>query len=326
MNRKHFLLLMLFAAILPQYALAQDDLYFKPKTKAQKQAEREAYIEKVTKQWENDAAIDRYNRRGNFRSRVTPIGEEGSDIIDLQIGNGEYPDSAYNDSTLSVTPTSPEYWNDDYRYSREMSRFDDFYPRYYSPWFYDYWFSYPWYYSHWYGDPWYYSPWYDDPWYYSHWYWNRPWYSGYWGWHSAWYAPWYGPYYSFYWRRPIYVGVGGGGAWHGHTTAASMRTGRQPLAGYGNARGNVNRGNSKVNPNLSGRSSRNRSYNASERFNRSSYDSQRNSPFGGTTIDRNAGGSSSFGGSRSGSFGGGGSRGGSFGGGGSRGGGFGGRR
>ena len=305
-------------------AFAQnDDMYFVPKTKAQKVAEQKAYERQLAKARANYVYgmrdVDEYNRRHRLQSTIVPIDSSGvaDDIIDFQPGTGVYPDSAYMDSVTNIMPMN-DFAEEDYKYSRRMNRWEDFYPWYdrmyydpwIEPWYADYWYH-PWYHDYWYSSRWYYGP------YYGYW-WSNPWYSAYWGWSAPWHYGWYGPYYS-YWHHPRYIGIGGTGVGHsGRGTSATFRTGRHPLAGYDRGNSNANRG--KANPNLTTSRTRNRSYNAGERFGTNNSNSRSSQPFGGSVINRNAGGSFG-GGSRGGGFGGGGSHGG-----GSHGGGFGGRR
>ncbi len=198
--KKLVLLSVLFGAM-PITMMAQDDdLYFVP-TKENVAKEAEKYgMPTDTYYAGSTRSTDEYNHRA--WSRVAPIDSAGNDIIDFSAERGVYPDSAYNEVQ-------------DYKYTRRMSRFDDYNPsvaywegyrdgRWSSPWYYGGYYS-------WY-DPWY------DPWYYGGYY----GYYGYWGWHSpyyysTWYSPWryryygwYGPRYSRYthagagWSRPGY--------------------------------------------------------------------------------------------------------------------------
>ena len=80
--------------------------------------------------------VDEYNRRGQFRSQYQAIDGDslGSDIIDFQAGTGIYPDSVYAD-TLGASPRQEFYDDDEYVYSRRMSRWDDYYG-WYDPFYY----------------------------------------------------------------------------------------------------------------------------------------------------------------------------------------------
>ncbi|MBQ9178402.1 MAG: hypothetical protein IJ140_05360, partial [Prevotella sp.] len=157
---------------------AQDDMYFTPKKKAQ-----------------GKSTIEKLDNISN------------DDIIDFAVGNGEYPsdtiDFADSDNECYAYGAD-DFEDEDFKYTRRMSRFDDFYG-WYNPYLYDYYYNYPYwrtgFYS-WY-DPWAYR-WY-DPWYYTY---NWGYYG--WGW------PYYGWYYPYHnWYYPYY-----GGSWYaygGHT-------------------------------------------------------------------------------------------------------------
>ena len=183
----------LLAAVcsLPLLMMAQDDdMYFVP-TKENVAKEAETWgMPKKTYYSGSNRSVDDYN--GRLSSTVTPIDSLGKEVE-----------------------------TDDYKYTRQLSRFDDYTPsqaywegyrdgRWTSPWYYG---RYGWY-STWY-DPWYiswYDPWY-DPWYYG----------GYYGWNSSWRYGWYGSYYRpwgyyYSWYTPIYY-YGG----RGHKSTAHDR-------------------------------------------------------------------------------------------------------
>ncbi len=354
---KKFWLIPVLSVVAFTTATAQDDdLYFVPKKTAETvmpTAKSPTVADAPTYYCGSNRDVDEYNRRGRFHSTYQPIGE-GNDIIDFVAGDGLYPDSTYVD-TLFAAPQA-DYWDegfdDDYYYSRRMSRFDDYYG----------WYD-PWYYGRWgYGSYWRaglgYYPWYDS-WYYP-WYsgWYDPWYYGYgWGgWYGyrSWYSPWYYGYGGYYrpYHYTYYTSGVSGTQNHGHysyngprgtsngrtTTFGNGRFGgsaigrnsststssstRSSSTRYGthpnNSPNNYSTGNSGGSRSSS-RSTPTRSYTPS-----SSSSSSRSSGFGGGSFggSRSSGGGS-LGGSRSsggGSFGGGG--GGRSGGGGS----FGGRR
>lgn len=289
--KKNILALFLLGLI-SSGAYAQDDMYFMPK-KTEKVVKEVAPVEPY---YENRMDVDDYNRRGFFGNQGYALSSDttANDVINFSTsdsldaagyaGVGDEYDEGYN----------PE---DDYVYSRRMSRFDDFY--WYDPWYYG------WYGPYWYGSPyWYaysgwYSPWY-DPWYYG---WYRPW--GY-GWYYSWYRP-----VSYY--RP-YRGVTGTSN-HGRVSYGYTGSANKNFRGY---RGTTNRLNN------------NRSYN-NNRYNNSNKDynrfngNRRNNFENRNTMSRPSyNNNSSFGGIRGGGSFGGGSFGGSRGGGG--GGHFGGRR
>lgn len=289
--KRNILALFLFGLI-SSGAYAQDDMYFTPK-KTEKVVKE---VAPVASYHENHMDVDEYNRRGFWGNEgyVQASDTTASDVIDFSPSDslqttayagaeGEY-DESYN----------PE---DDYVYSRRMSRFDDFY--WYDPWYYG------WYGPYWYGSPyWYaysgwYGPWY-DPWYYG---WYRPW--GY-GWYHSWYWP-----VSYY--RP-YRGITGtsnhGRVNYGHSGGVNKNF--RCYRGTNN-RANANRGSYNDRNNNS-----NTNYNRFNGNRRNNYNNQNTMP----RPSYNNG--SSFGGSRGGGSFGGGSFGGSRGGGG--GGHFGGRR
>lgn len=170
------------ALILPVSMMAQDDdMYFVPTKKNVEKAKADYGIPRDTYYSGSNRSIDEYNRR---YSHVEPIDSMGNDIIDFDGTAGVYPDST----------------GGDYKYTRLMSRWDDYdwkdgyragYAdgRFGSRWG---WGGYYPYYSGWYGG--WYDPWY-DPWYYGG--------YGYWG-----YAGWYDPWYGWGWGYPHY--------WYGH--------------------------------------------------------------------------------------------------------------
>ena len=142
--KKLVLLSVLFGAM-PITMMAQDDdLYFVP-TKENVAKEAEKYgMPTDTYYVGSTRSTDEYNRRA--WSRVAPIDSAGNDIIDFSAERGVYPDSAYKEVQ-------------DYKYTRRMSRFDDYNPSV------AYWEGYrdgrwssPWYYSGYYS---WYDPWYD---------------------------------------------------------------------------------------------------------------------------------------------------------------------
>ena len=271
----------LLAAIcsLPLQLMAQDDdMYFVP-TKENVAKETENYgMPKSTYYSGSNRSVDDYN--GRLSSSVTPIDSVGQEVE-----------------------------SDDYKYTRQLSRFDDYSPsqaywegyrdgRWLSPWYYG---RYGWY-STWY-DPWYiswYDPWY-DPWYYG----------GYYGWTSSWRYGWYSSYYyrpwGYYsWYTPVYYhGVGrhvttrhrfhanrnvSGSSAFGNGSGRAR--GGSSRGGFGNSRGSNNRSTSTQNSTFGNSRSSNTGFG-----NRSS--SSSSSSFGG-----NRSSSSSSGGSRGGSFGG----------------------
>lgn len=320
---KKLLLISMLAGAMPLALLAQDDdLYFVPKKNVAVEVSTDRYgMPKDTYYSGSDRSVDEYNRR--LKSQVEPL------------------DSMSNDTTAL---------GDDYKLTKQMSRFDDYRLADNAAFWAGYeagrrdwgWHS-PWYYSRmgWYGS--WYDPWY-SPWYYSSWRWGwyDPWYYGYAGWYDPWYYGWgYGwgwgyPYYHY----PRYVVIGGGSRRSNYIGTGTLRRDGSTYRYQGSMRGAVS-GNSSRMGSLRDRARQmGGSYSGSSSSRYGSPTRSRSTVIGGDrgTSNSSFGGtrssSSSFGGSSrgsSGSFGGGGSRGGSggFGGGGgsrSGGGGLGGRR
>ena len=244
------LLLLTAMVALPLSLMAQDDMYFVP-TKANKAKESQSYgMPKDTYYSGSSRSVDEYNG-------YTAKDEAGNDIIDFSATKGVYPEE-------SAAPV------EDYQYTRQLSRFDDYTPaEAYWDGFRDGSWSSPWYYNSWYS-------WYD----YDPWYWNSPWYYS--SWYSPWYYGWYRPWhYGYGWRGSYWYGGGWGRRYHStrpvHHVHRSGRSFGQPYGGHGTT-------------------VRNRSFGSSPSRGHSSSSTTRNSSFG----------NSSFGGSRSsGSFGGG---------------------
>lgn len=191
--RKRDLFLTLLVALAPMGAIAQDDMYFGSDSKAQKadKAKVEAYEQQEREFYNNYPGrvrdVDEYNRYGHLHSYYQKIGKDslGNDIIQFQAGDGQYPDSIIANNGN----------DEDYKYSRRLGRYDDFYG-WYDPYFYSYrnpwrwgWYD-PWYYDYWY-DPWFYDSWYGYGWgwpYYGYYGYGWPYYRGYWG---GWWGPTY---------------------------------------------------------------------------------------------------------------------------------------
>ena len=186
-------------------ATAQDDMYFTPKKKDKKeaalQAEMPAAVDYAYGGQTRD--VDEYNRRGVFAGSYYEIGADSlqSDVIDF-----------YADTTRVDTAAGYAYGGDeDYKYSRALSRYDDFY--WYDP-LYDPW-AYSWYGPYgWYGRPYgWYAGWWYDPWLYD------PWF--------------YGPYRPWGWHYPAYVYVPHYRRYRGLTgTSNHGRPGRRPASAY----------------------------------------------------------------------------------------------
>lgn len=335
-NMKKNVLFSVVFGVLPLAMMAQDDLYFSPK-KAAKEAK--SSVEKVDAEAPayyvgSDRSDDEYNRLGEFRSYYEKVGTDslGNDIIEFHPGKGyeqEEADYQYDEE-------------DDFAYSRHMSRFEDTYCPY-DAWLYTRYGFGPYWRSRFYWDYLY------DPWYAG---WYDPWYS-YYGWYYPWYSysPWRYGYYGWGYPYGYWGGYWGGGYWgggggiayndHGRNHGVSGTSGhghvyRPGMGGHGGGSFGGARGGSSTRSTVGGttsgktqrrgtfgsnRTGTNRTWSSSTR----SSDTGSTPSYGGNTRS----GNSSFGGSYGGSSSGGGSsRGGSFGGGGSTrsGGGFGGRR
>lgn len=287
---KQLYILAVLLCALPLSAMAQDDLYFTPKKKAQASADTEpAYYVGSNRD------VDEYNRRGKYWSHYQKLGNDslGNDIIQFQQGNGVYPDSVYVDTTF-VAKYRSNAGDDDFAYSRRMSRWDG----YYDPWLYSYRYSYG--YSPYYWRSAWYDPWYSDPFY-------DPWYPRYYG-----YYGWYNPYYYAGWGWPgYYHGWGWPGYWGGvYVTHSGSRGG---YAGYRSWGGTQRQGSGRSvaygqngTRSFGGRNSR--TYDNRTFGNRNNPTRQDNYNFGGrpSTPSMPSGSfGGGFGGSRGGGFGGG---------------------
>ena len=297
--------------VMPLATMAQDDdMYFTPKKESKADASRSgAYNQQPTYYCGSNRDVDEYNRRGRLKSFYQKIGTDslGNDIIEFHAGDGTYGCDS-TDCAVSVYPGSEQYYDDDdYAYTRNMSRFDGFYG-WYDPYCYGTWGSPYWRWR-------YYNGWYD------------PWYSSWYGW-NGWYSPWYYSYYG--WGYPHY-------GWGGWPAPAIHYRYAGPTGTRNHARGNGvfygNRSNFSTSGNRQGFGSsqyrtnknsrgefgqRRSSYNNNiNNTNRNQYSApvQRQNNFGGNTFGGSRGsfgGGAGFGGHSGGSFGG--SRGGSFGG------------
>ena len=268
MKMKKLFLLFVLAGAMPLSMMAQDDdLYFTPSKK----------VAKTSSSVENKPAyyvgsnrdVDEYNRRGKFRSTYQKIGVDslGNDIIEFQAGTGIYPNSTYVD-TMWMSPKQKYQDDEDYAYSRRMSRWDGYYG-WYDPWFYGHWGYRPW----------------------GYWGWYNPWYYSYYGWYDPWYYGYGYPYYA-YRSYPIYYGGS-------YTTYRSPRY-HSPRRSFGSGRSGFGAGDRRT----AGRGSFGASYGSGRPSSSSSrMPSSSNGSFGASR----GGGSFGGGGSRGGgSFGGGG--------------------
>lgn len=278
MDIEKIVLLVAVSGFLPISLAAQDDMYFRPQKTDKKDVLRDMPSYNST-EWN----IDEYNRRersvGEYRRNVD-LDTLYSDIILL--------DTSAIDSTSSFELEEYAYTpEEDYVYSRNLSRFDDFY--WYDPWYFGwrgygpYWYGSPYWYAGWWYDPWY------DPWFYG---WHRPW-----GWYYSWYWP-----VSYY--RP-YRGVTGTtnhGRPYRHNGVGN--TNFKGYRGTGNRINNNrhtydrNKGNTNYNNRFRGNRQNNNNWNNNQ--NRPTY----NNSFDGNRSGGSFRGGGSFGGSRGGGGGG----------------------
>lgn len=222
----------LLAMMLPVIAFAQDDMYFVPakkdkvaKVKKPKTERSDVPFAGKTYYIGIDMSEDQYNRRHGKLSSGTYVVSDSvvyssdsiaSDIISFApVKNSQ---NVQTRDTMYVFVSDAE----DYRYSRYLSMWDDFYwNRYfYGPGWTRFWY---WHRNLWY-DPWM-NPWY-DPWYYDYAYgpyWSGRWFYP-WGFFPSRYDYWYSPY-----PHPYYITYGGGSIGGG-----SSRPGRHPgVGGHG---------------------------------------------------------------------------------------------
>lgn len=309
---KKLILFTLLLGMTPYKMLAQDDMYIIPsKLAADKRSTERTNDSEVTYSG-SDRDVDEYNRHGKYWSHYQKIGtdDKGNDIIEFQKGRGVYPDSTYIDTTFVGKYYDTMVDDDDFEYTRRMSRWDGFY----DPWLYDSyrWRAYPYRRGGWgFYDPW-----------------NAPWYYGYTGFYNPWYSSWYGGYYGFYdpWYNPWYYGYGGWygscyDGWYGYpyvgygrgyarVSAGNPRglTGDRSwrFGGSGNSISTVRFGRSAANGNrqptstYSTRSGRNRSFGGRTDTPRdNSFNTSSNSSFGNSSRFTPSYDSGSFGGSRS---------------------------
>ena len=265
--KRSVLLSVLFGAM-PLLSMAQDDLYFTP-SKADQSAYQQSKVEEDRPVYYSGIgkSNDEYNRRGKYNYKKIGVDSLGNDIFMSRIST-LHGDSVVLDTIYGGFTRQYESDNDDFAYSRRMSRFDGFWGGYYDPWFAgrsSFYVGWGWrspYYGGWY-DRW------DDPWSYGY-YGGYPYYSyyggypyyGYYGGYPyyygyadyGWYNPW-SRYYGYYGGYPYYgYRRGGYYAYNGHTGTANhwgnspRDFGSQARSGsydngrssYSNRRGNVN--------------------------------------------------------------------------------------
>ena len=314
MNTRLLFLTALMGTLPLSMAAQDDDLYFTPK----KRADKNVADNSLPYYCGSNRDVDEYNRRGKLKSYYQKIGTDslGNDIIEFHANDDIY-DNNYNDSTITIYPGSERYYDEendnDFAYSRRMGRFDGFYG-YWNPAYYGYWSS---------------------PYWHSYYGWYDPWYSPYY--YGGWYDPWYYGYGYYGWGYPYYGWAGGWGvprryySYNGPTGTLNHSSGRGRFYGsrsnFGSSvdRNSFNNRNANVDRNATSgfgnrRSSYNNNSNQTSRPSQTQRPTYNNSNSFGSNRGSFGGSRSSFGGGSRGSFGGG-----SFGGG-SRGGGFGSRR
>ncbi len=291
---KRIVLISVLFGFMSSGVFAQDDMYFTPKKVDKEESPEQGGRPAAAVYYPGSSRdVDEYNRRGQFASSYYSLGSDSllGDVISFDV------DSAYVMQGDTV-PADDYSYNpeEDYTYSRMMSRFDDYY--WYDPWYYDWYWPYGWY-----GRPYWYAGWWYDPWY-------GPWYYG---WHRPW--GWYYPHYYVSYYRP-YRGVTGTmnhGRVYGRHNAAT----NNDFKGY---RGDSNRLNSNrdmfgrdnktnYNDRFRGNRANTNRQNNSNRQNYQSRPSYNNNSFGGNRGGGGFRGGGSFGGSRGGAGGGGGFRG-----------------
>lgn len=261
---------------------AQDDMYFVPKKVDKTEVAEERSVVRAIPMRD----VDEYNRRGQFSSQYQSVDLDTlySDVIIMDTASVDTTTEnalAVNDFEYAYDP------QDDYTYSRRLSRYDDYY--WHDPWYYG-WYGYG---PYWYGSPywyagWWYDPWY-DPWFYG---WHRPW-----GWYYSWYRPvvYYRPY------RGITGTTNHGRPYRNNGIGNTNFKGYRGTSNRVNNRRPYDRNNGNSNYNNRFRGNRQDNYNWNNNQSRPTY----NNSFGGNRSGGSFRGGGSFGGSRSGGGGGG---------------------
>ena len=276
MKMKKLLMSLLLLGALPFSTMAQDDdMYFVPSKESKAKDAYQYGMPSKTYYSGSSRSVDEYNRR---MIGAVPTDSTGNDIIDFSAVRGVYPDS--------VAPTEG---GEDYKLTRQMSRFDDYTPsQAYWDGFLDGRWSSPWYYNSWYS-------WYD----YDYWYWNNPWYYSGYGWTSpyyyGWYSPWHYGYYrpwNYSWYSPWYYGG------PIYTGRVSTHQGRRNSS-VSSRPVRTSRTNSDTNRSAFGTNRTSYDNNRSYSTSRSSNSSSSNSSFGGSRSGGGGFGGGSTGGGRS---------------------------
>ena len=132
--KRSVLLSVLFGAM-PLLSMAQDDLYFTP-SKADLSAYQQSKLEEDRPVYYSGIgkSNDEYNRRGKYNYKKIGVDSLGNDIFMSRIST-LHGDSVVLDTIYGGFTRQYESDNDDFAYSRRMSRFDGFWGGYYDPWF-----------------------------------------------------------------------------------------------------------------------------------------------------------------------------------------------
>ena len=217
---KRIVITSVLLGMLASGAVAQDDIYFVPEKKDKVPAAYRPDGDEAVRGYGGAVRdVDEYNRRGVFGgSYYTAIDGDtaATDVIDFYAADTTLVDTTLASVSADAAAGGYDYGGDeDYKYSRALSRYDDFY--WYDPLY----------------DPWAYGPygWYGRP---------YGWYAGWW--YDPWYAPWfYGPYRPWAWYYPTYVYVPSYRHYHGLTGTANHgrpHFGHRPVrTGYKGNRG-----------------------------------------------------------------------------------------
>lgn len=337
--RKAILFSVLFSA-LPLLSQAQDDLYFTP-SKAEQSAYQQAKIEAERSDYYSGIGKtdEEYNRRGQYTYKKIGVDSLGNDIFMSKVST-QHGDSVVLDTIYSGFTRKYEGYNDDFAYSRRLSRFDGFWGGYYDPWLAgrsSFYLGWGWH-SPYYGYSTWYDPWYDDPFYYGYYggysyysyygrypYYGYPYYYGYarYGWYSPWdsYYAWGYPYYGY---RRVYYSHNGHTGTANHWGNAPRSFGNQSRSrayndygqpGYSTPRNNIGQnqydrsmdtyqsqfgGARQIDYNNQSRQAYSRPDNSFSQPSRSSFGETTRGSFGGGNFGGSRAGGSSFGASRSG--------------------------
>ena len=222
--KRSVLLSVLFGAM-PLLSMAQDDLYFTP-SKADQSAYQQSKVEEDRPVYYSGIgkSNDEYNRRGKYNYKKIGVDSLGNDIFMSRIST-LHGDSVVLDTIYGGFTRQYESDNDDFAYSRRMSRFDGFWGGYYDPWFAG------------------------RSSFYVGWGWRSPYYGG---WYDRWDDPWsygyYGGYPYYGYRRGDYYVYNGHTGTANHWGNSPRDFGSQARSGsydngrssFSNRRGNVN--------------------------------------------------------------------------------------